>query len=64
MGHLYLLAGLQLTSSEVNEKMEDKENPKCPEGHEMIRDYPNLKIEWVCPTCGHMEPYKKKDIDV
>ncbi len=38
--------------------MLEKTGPKCPEGHEMIKDYPNHRIEWVCPVCGHMEPYK------
>lgn len=36
-------------------------NPKCPDGHEMIRDYPNKRIEWICPICGYMKPYVKSE---
>ena len=25
---------------------------KCPDGHEMVRDYCSEKIDYVCPVCG------------
>ncbi|MDD5048949.1 MAG: hypothetical protein PHH09_08465 [Methanoregulaceae archaeon] len=37
------------------------EKPRCPDGHEMIEDYPNSRIRYICPICGHMEPTVEED---
>ena len=32
--------------------MGEGEGMKCPDGHEMVRDYCSEKIDYVCLVCG------------
>jgi hypothetical protein len=33
-------------------RRERGEGMKCPDGHEMVRDYCSEKIDYVCLVCG------------